>query len=354
MTLNKGQGHPNWYENIELRSSSPCQVWKKSAYRCLNTTNPTTFSFKQNHIRRVFSLQQWIDKIKMSMRLITPTSLNVNQIPFKSVENSVRYLALKFLLSFNPVTLNQGQGPLDYRAWNCSWKKKRKFLGGSGGMLPRKILKVEIKICAIWGILEANLKKSSTLMLMLNISFVPSICIHRSIIFIFTEKISTHFLTIVKNLTFSLSPTVCVCVCVCVERERERDCILSQACYPKIHLSVPQTVCVRIFRFIIGLFSLFCLVLFCFLFCFVLLGFFCECTNIQSRQKSVKGQFFYHIPFKNSMWTYIFNKTDALQNWHTMSRTPLFCLHLKMSFWIKDTRTPLFCLRLLKSRLTVC
>ena len=116
-------------------------------------------------------------------------------------------------------------------------------------------------------------------MLLMNISFVPSICIHRSIIFIFIEKISTHFLTIVKNLRFSLSPTVCVCVCVCVERERERerDCILSQTYYPKIHLSVLQTVCVRIFRFIIGLFSLFCLVLLCFLFvcffCFVLVFF---------------------------------------------------------------------------------
>ena len=113
-------------------------------------------------------------------------------------------------------------------------------------------------------------------MLMTNISFVPSICIHRSIIFIFIEKISTNFLTtIVKNLTFSLSPTVCVCACecVCVLRERERDrerenCILSQTCYPKIHLSlvsVLQTVCVRIFRFIIRLFSLFCLA-FCFVF----------------------------------------------------------------------------------------
>ena len=135
-------------------------------------------------------------------------------------------------------------------------------------------------------------------MLMMNISFVPSICVHRSIIFIFIEKISTHFLTIVKNLTFSLFPTLCVCVCVCVlrererekekererERERERNCIFSQACYPKIHLSVLQTVCVRIFRFIIGLFSLFCLVLFCFLFCFgFLFWFFCGCTNIQSR-----------------------------------------------------------------------
>ena len=66
-------------------------------------------------------------------------------------------------------------------------------------------------------------------------SFVPSICIHRSTNLIFIEKKSTHFLTtIVKNLTFSLSPTLCVCVCVCLcvslcvyvcvcERERERE-----------------------------------------------------------------------------------------------------------------------------------
>ena len=72
-------------------------------------------------------------------------------------------------------------------------EKKRKFLGGSGGMPPRKFLKVETKICAIWGILEANLKKSSTLMFMMNISFVPSICIHRSIIFILLEKNLNRF-----------------------------------------------------------------------------------------------------------------------------------------------------------------
>ena len=52
----------------------------------------------------------------------------------------------------------------------------------------RKISKVETKIFAIWGILEANLKKCSTLKFMTNISFVPSICIHRSIILIFIEK----------------------------------------------------------------------------------------------------------------------------------------------------------------------
>ena len=64
----------------------------------------------------------------------------------------------------------------------------RKYLGGSWGMLPGKILKVETKICAVWGILEANLKKSSTLKFIMNISFLTSICIHRSIIWIFIGK----------------------------------------------------------------------------------------------------------------------------------------------------------------------
>ena len=75
-----------------------------------------------------------------------------------------------------------------FRTWNCWRKKKRKFLVGSGGMLPLKILKVETKICAIWGIQGANLKKSSTPKFIMNISFVPSICIHRSIILIFIKK----------------------------------------------------------------------------------------------------------------------------------------------------------------------
>ena len=57
-------------------------------------------------------------------------------------------------------------------------------------MLPRKILKVETKICAVWGILAANLKKSSTLKFIMNISFLTSICIRRSIILIFIwEKV---------------------------------------------------------------------------------------------------------------------------------------------------------------------
>ena len=135
--------------------------------------------------------------------------------------------------------------------------KKEDISRGVRGHAPPEILKVEIKICATWGILEANLKKSSTLMFMMNISFVPSICSHRSTIFIFIEKKSTHFLTTtVKNLTFFLSPTLCVCVCVCVcvwcvcvcvcvsvEREKE-NCILSQTCLPqKTSVSTPNCLC---------------------------------------------------------------------------------------------------------------
>ena len=58
-------------------------------------------------------------------------------------------------------------------------------------MLPWKLLKVETKICAIWGVLETNLKKSWTLKFTMNIRSLLSICIHRCIIFIFTEKKST-------------------------------------------------------------------------------------------------------------------------------------------------------------------
>ena len=55
-------------------------------------------------------------------------------------------------------------------------------------MLPWQILKVETKICANRGILEVNLKKSGALKFIMNISFVPSICIHRSIILILIER----------------------------------------------------------------------------------------------------------------------------------------------------------------------
>ena len=87
---------------------------------------------------------------------------------------------------------------------------------------------------------------------------------------------------------------VCVCVCVLRERERERERAESfpRPAYPKIHRSVLQTARVRIYRFMTGLFSLFCLVLF-FICLFVCLFFFFGggggllggCTTYQSNQK---------------------------------------------------------------------
>ena len=39
--------------------------------------------------------------------------------------------------------------------------------------------------------------------------------------------------------------------------------------------------------------------------------FVCGCTTNQSKRSSVKGQFFYYSSCKNSVWTHIFNYTDA-------------------------------------------
>ena len=59
---------------------------------------------------------------------------------------------------------------------------------------------------------------------------------------------------------------------------------------------------------------------------------FCGCTTNQSKQNSVKV-IFSIIHCKNSVWTHIFNYTDALHF------TTLFCLHLRKSFSIEDRRT---------------
>ena len=80
------------------------------------------------------------------------------------------------------------------------------------------------------------------------------------------------------------------------ERERERTASFPRPAYPKILLSVLQTACVCIFRFMTRLFSLFCL-----------FGvFFGKCTTNQSKQKKCQRKMFLSS-FKNSVWTHIFN-----------------------------------------------
>ena len=83
---------------------------------------------------------------------------------------------------------NPGASGIRTRDLPLSRRTPYQYLEGSEGMLPWNILKVETKICAIGGILGANLKKSGTLTFVMNISFLPSVCIHRSIILTFTEK----------------------------------------------------------------------------------------------------------------------------------------------------------------------
>ena len=117
-------------------------------------------------------------------------------------------LTLKLLSS--SVTLNLFHFP---RLWTrfsrphdfpCPWpktqslellmKKKRTFLGGSGGMPPHPLPpppktfeSQDQKLCNL-RYSGGYLKKCSTLKFIMNISFVPSIWIHRSIILIFIGK----------------------------------------------------------------------------------------------------------------------------------------------------------------------
>ena len=114
-----------------------------------------------------------------------------------------------------------------------------------------------------------------------------------------------------------------MCVCVLIEREvgggRKREL------YPFPDPSAPKYI-YQYSKLSVFVFSdlwsdyLVWFVLFCF--------FFCGCITNQSRQKSVIGQFFYHISFKNSVRTHIFNKTDALQNWCTMTLGRLYFVYV--------------------------
>ena len=99
---------------------------------------------------------------------------------------------------------------------------------------------------------------------------------------------------------------VWVCVCVCVERERkrewervserdresERERERERELYPFPNLPTPNYIC-QYSKLSVSVFSD---LWSDYLACFVLLFFF-GCTTNQSRQKSVKGQFFYHLSF---------------------------------------------------------
>ena len=134
-------------------------------------------------------------------------------------------------------------------------KKRGNIWGGSGGMLPWKIWKMrlksdETKICAIWGIPEENLKKSSTLKFILCISFLPSICIHRSIILIFKEKSmlvdffpGKMFCFAILNFHFHENPCFCdECQALHHATKKSKDLlperIWYESCY---HTCVPLT-----------------------------------------------------------------------------------------------------------------
>ena len=149
---------------------------------------------------------------------------------------------------------------------------------------------------------------------------------------------------------------VCVCVCgwVCIEREKERERERELYLFPD--LPTPKYIC-QYSKLSVSVFSdlwsdyLVCFVLLCVL----------QMHHQSIKTKTCQRTFFYHISFKNSVWTHIFNKTDALQNgtlWHSdtsilfmsakvvldkrhseafiLFTSAKFRLLVLKSFWIKD------------------
>ena len=86
-----------------------------------------------------------------------------------------------------------------------------------------------------------------------------------------------------------------------LERRRSLKILIQgyRPAYPKRLLLVLQTARVHIFRFLPRYFE--------------------DAPPPVYQNKNVKGHFFSHSSCKKSEWTHIFNYTDALQNWHTMT-----------------------------------
>ena len=177
-------------------------------------------------------------------------------------------------------------------------------------------------------------------MFMMNITFYQfcTFNLHSQIhhLYFHRKQISTHFLTTNKNLTFFLSPTVChsvcvcvcmcVCVCVCGEREREseREWERERELYPFPNLPTPKYIC-QYSKLSVSVFSD---LWSDYLSCFVLLFFRMHHQSIKTKkcQRTIfLSSIFY---FKNSVRTHIFNKTDALQNWHTMTLGRLYFVNV--------------------------
>ena len=111
VTINEVQGHPNLYQNVEL--SSPYhhtkfeRNWSVNVWIQANVVS--LFVFHEITRSRVLSLEYWMDET-MSIRFITLTSLN--SIPKFHPNWKLCQVTTTVLLSWPPVSLNQGQGQL--------------------------------------------------------------------------------------------------------------------------------------------------------------------------------------------------------------------------------------------------
>ena len=95
--------------------------------------------------------------------------------------------------------------------------------------------------------------------------------------------------------------------------------VVGRTKYPKIFLSVLQTSCDRIFRFLTGFFF-----------------FYPDTPPINQKKKCQRNIFFYHSSYKQcvNLHFQLYGCTTKLAHYEIW--TPLFCLHLLKPFWTKD------------------
>ena len=115
---------------------------------------------------------------------------------------------------------------------------------------PRKFWKSRLKYVQFEAFWKAHVKKSSTLKFILEISFVPLICIHRSTILIFIEQ--TVCLIFFHRMYFFLRLSIFISVRILIFVTNSRLCLLSLlcVCYPF------KTFMLLIFKFDVDVWSL--------------------------------------------------------------------------------------------------
>ena len=117
VTLNEGQCHPNWYQNVEfggLYHQTKCK--RNQSVNVWIQANVKVFFLWWNHVSSVFSLAYWLDKIKWecgSSDQQVSAAYNILFYQMRTLWEKTCAELFPFSHPFS-LTLNQGHGQLGH------------------------------------------------------------------------------------------------------------------------------------------------------------------------------------------------------------------------------------------------